>query len=86
MSTSFFQLQRNVVSQLQTDKLESNMERAIRDYRVMRSDADFEEDTNKAVENVQRTVCRSLYGTLNENIIIIVLFFDTVEVLWCREQ
>ena len=32
------------------------METAIRDYRVMRDDEDFREDTNNAVQQIQSTV------------------------------
>lgn len=44
----------------QTDELESNMEAAIKDYRVFDDAEDYQSDTNNAVENVQDVVinCR----------------------------
>ena len=48
----------------QTEELESNMEDAIKDYRVMSDDPDYEEDTNNAVENVQDVVRITQYEPL----------------------
>ena len=53
-----------VVLCTQTEELESNMEDAIKDYRVMSDDPDYEEDTNNAVENVQDVVRITQYGPL----------------------
>ena len=46
----------NVLCIMQSGKLETNMRKAIEDYRVDNGAEDYKKDTNNAVANVQQVV------------------------------